>query len=43
MFLPRPRFTNKTTPIEIARFLVMLIEAIERALAETEDNDGKQS
>lgn len=34
MILPRPNFTNKTTPKEIARFLVVLIEAIERALEE---------
>lgn len=37
MLLPRPKFTDKTTPREIARFLVVLIEAIERKLAELED------
>lgn len=37
MLLPRPKFTDKTTPMEIARFLVVLIEAIERKLAELED------
>lgn len=41
MNLPRPNFTSKTTPREIARFLVTLIEALERVLAETENEDGE--
>ncbi len=41
MHLPRPQFTSKTTQKEIARYLVSLIEAIERVLAEMEGDDGE--
>ena len=37
MYLPRPNFTNNATPAEIRRYLVMLVEEIEKEISKLED------
>lgn len=37
MYLPRPNFTNNATPAEIRRYLVMLVEELEKEIKKLED------
>lgn len=37
MYLPRPNFSNNATPAEIKRYLVMVVETIEKELTKLEE------
>lgn len=40
MNLPKPSFNANATPLEIKRYLVQLVEEIERQAADKEEDDG---